>query len=119
MVKRVTVLLNLFRRKSGVHPVMPPRQFVFRKKFKTPLCKIGELVMAYNVTFFTLYVGPIDSSSGHTVFKLSTEKLVITPKCQPKLMAEDIVTYWRGGRNARRNTIPLYISQINALRLIR
>ena len=50
MVKRVTVLINLFRRKSGIHLVMSPRQILFGKKFKTPLCKIGELVMAYNVT---------------------------------------------------------------------
>ena len=50
MVKRITVLINSFRRKSGVHPVMSPRQLIFGKKFKTPLCKIGELVLAYNAT---------------------------------------------------------------------
>ena len=50
MVKRVTVLINLFRRISGVHSAMLPRQFIFGKKFKTTLCKIGELVMAYDLT---------------------------------------------------------------------
>ena len=35
MVKRVVVLINLFRRKSGVHPVMSSRQILFGKKFKT------------------------------------------------------------------------------------
>ena len=49
MAKRVVVLINLFRRKLGVHPVMLPRQILFGKKFNFLLCKIGELVMAYNV----------------------------------------------------------------------
>ena len=83
MLKRVTVLINSFRRKSGVHVVMLPRKILFGKKFKTPLCKIGELVMAYNVTssnkttdpraFFALYIGPNDSGTSHTVFKFATK----------------------------------------------
>ena len=102
MVKRVTVLINLFRRKSGVHPVMSPRQLMFGKKFKTPLCKICKLVMACNVTasnktthpraFFALYIGPSDSGTSHIVFKLAIKRLVTTPKCKSKPMAEDIVT---------------------------
>ena len=61
---------------------MSPRQILFGKKFKTPLCKIGELVIAYDVTssnkttdlraFFALYIGPNDSGTGHIVFKLAT-----------------------------------------------
>ena len=84
-VKRVTVLINSFKRKSGVHLVMSPRQVLFGKKSKTPLCKIGKLVMAYNVTsnnkkidpraFFVLYIGPNDSGTGHIVFKLATKRL--------------------------------------------
>ena len=80
---------------------MSPRQILFGKKFKTPLCKIRELVMAYNVTssnkttdpraFFALYIGPNDSGTGHIVFKLGTKRLVTTPKCKPKPMAEDVV----------------------------
>ena len=50
MLNCVTVLINSFNRKSGVHPEMSPGQILFGKKFKTPLCKIGELVMVYNVT---------------------------------------------------------------------
>ena len=102
MVKRVAVLINSFRRKSGVHPVISPRQLMLEKKFKTPLCKIGELVMAYDVisnnitshprAFFVLYIGPNDSGTSHTVFKLSTKRLVTTLKCQPKPMAEDFFT---------------------------
>ena len=101
MLKRVTVLINSFRRKSGVHPVMSPRQILFGKKFKTLLCKIGELVMAYNVTssnrttepraFFALYTGPNYSGTGHTLFKLATKRLVTVLKCKPKPMAEDVV----------------------------
>ena len=101
MLKRVTVLINSFRRKSGVHPVMSPRQILFGKKFKTPLCKIGELVMAYDVTssnrttdpraFFALYIGPNDSGTGHIVFKFATKRLVTIPKCKLKPMVEDVV----------------------------
>ena len=79
MVKWVTVLINSFRRKSGVHPVMSSRQILFDNKFKTPLYKISELVMVYDVTsnnrttnsrdFFALYIGPNDSGTGHIVFK--------------------------------------------------
>ena len=88
MTKRATVLINLFRRKSGVYPVMSPRQILFGKKFKTPLCKIGELVMAYDITadnktthpraFYAFYIRPNDSGTGHQVFKLkymSEEKM--------------------------------------------
>ena len=54
---------------------MSPRQILFGKKFKTPLCKIGELVMAYDVTtdnktttprvFYALYIRPNDGGTGH------------------------------------------------------
>ena len=87
MVKRVTVLINSFRRKSGVHPVLSPRQILSGKKFKTPLCKIGELVMAYNIkaskntlrsiAIYALCIGPNNSSTSHSVFKLSTKQLLI------------------------------------------
>ena len=79
---------------------MSPRQILFSKKFKTPLCKIGKLVIAYDVTarnkttylraFFALYIGPNDSGTGHTVFKLTTKRLVTTLKCKPKPMAEGV-----------------------------
>ena len=77
MVKRITVCINTFRNRSGVHPVMSPRQLMFGKKFKTTICKIGELVMAYDVivsnktthprAFFALYIEPNDSGSGHII----------------------------------------------------
>ena len=81
LMRRAVVLINSFRRKSGVHSVMSPRQILFGKKFKTPLCKIGELVIAYNTTsdnktttpraFYALYIGPNNGGTGHQVFKLS------------------------------------------------
>ena len=71
MTKRATVLINSFRRKSGVYSVMSLRQILFGKKFKTPLCKMGELVLAYDIrannktsrprAFYALYIEPIDS----------------------------------------------------------
>ena len=39
--KRATILINSFRKKAGVYSVMSPRQILFRKKFKTSLCKMG------------------------------------------------------------------------------
>ena len=101
MVKRVVVLINSFRRNSGVNPVMSPRQILFGKKFKTLLCKIGELVMAYDVTssndttkpraFYALYIGPNDGGTGHKVFKLGTKKMITTPKCKPVPMPDDVI----------------------------
>ena len=68
MMKRTTVLTNSFRKKSGVHSVMSPRQIIFGKKFKALLCKMGELVLVYDVpsnnktskpkAFYTLYIRP-------------------------------------------------------------
>ena len=93
MTKRVTILINLFRRKSGVHPMMSPRKILFRKKFKTPLCKMGELVLAYDVksnnktskprAFYELYIRSNDAGTGHSVFKLATKNMIVTPRCKP------------------------------------
>ena len=49
ITKRATIFINSFRKKSGVHSVMSHRQVLFGKKFKSPLCKMGELVLAYDV----------------------------------------------------------------------
>mmetsp|Transcript_32525 Transcript_32525/g.36386 ORF Transcript_32525/g.36386 Transcript_32525/m.36386 type:complete len:130 (+) Transcript_32525:5444-5833(+) len=84
MTQCATVLINSFRRKSGVHSVMSPRQILFGKKSKTLLCKMGELMIACNVkannktsrprAFYALYIGPNDGGTGHSVFKLSTKR---------------------------------------------
>ena len=81
MTKQATVRINSFRRKSGAHPVISPRKIVFSKKFKTSSCKIGELVMAYELkannktscprTFYTLYIEPNYEGPGPLVVKLS------------------------------------------------
>ena len=101
MTKRATVIINSFRRKSGVHSVMSPRQIVFGKKFKTPLCKMGELVLTYDVlfnnktskptAFYALYIWMNDGGTGHSVFKLSTKKMILTPRCKPIPMPDDII----------------------------
>ena len=82
ITKRTTVLIKSFRKKSGVHFVMSLRQILFVNKFKTPLYKMGELVMAHNVrannkilqprVFYALFIGPTDGGTGHLVFKLLT-----------------------------------------------
>ena len=80
---------------------MSRRQILFGKKFKTPLFKIGELVMAYDVTtnnkttipraFYALYIGSNDSGTGHQVFKLASKRLVATPKCKPVPMPDNVI----------------------------
>ena len=84
MAEHAIVLIKLFRRKSRVHPMMSLRQILFSKKVKTPLYKMKERVMAYNVkannkilrlrAFYELYIGPNDGGTGHSVFKLSTKR---------------------------------------------
>ena len=80
---------------------MSPRQIIFGKKFKTPLCKLGELVLVYDVlssnktskprTFYTLYMGPNDGGTGYSVFKLSTKNMIITPRCKPIPMPDNVI----------------------------
>ena len=93
---------EFIQQKYGVHSIIWPRQILFGTKFKTKLCKIGERVMAYNVTvnnktarqkeFYALYIKLSNSGTCHIIFKLSTKNVGTTPKCKPKLMAEDIIT---------------------------
>ena len=83
MTKYVIVLINLLRRESGVHSVLSSRQILLVKKLKTPLCKIEDLVMAWDVkannktsrprVFYALYIGPNNSGTSHSVFKLLTK----------------------------------------------
>ena len=80
---------------------MSSRQILFGKKFKTPLCKIGELVMAYDTTsdnktttpraFYALYIGPNDGGTGHRVYKLSNKEMITTPKCKPVPTPDDVI----------------------------
>lgn len=99
LVKRMVVLINSFARRTGVHPVMSPRQIVMGRHFLTPLCKFGELVLAYDTeasnntniprAFSALYIKPNDNGTGHKVFKIQTKRVVSTPKCKPKPMTQD------------------------------
>ena len=71
--------------------------------FTTLLCKIEALVMTYGVkasnkklyprTFYALYIGPNDSDTSHSVFKLSTKQLLTTPKCKHVPMPEDVIQH--------------------------
>ena len=80
---------------------MSPRQVLFGKKFETPLCKMGKLVLAYNVTsnnktsklraFYALYIGPNNAGTGHSVFKLGTNSMIVKPRCKPIPMSNDVI----------------------------
>ena len=80
---------------------MSPRKILFRKNFKTPLYKIGELVLAYDVksdnkiskprAFHALYIGPNDAGVSHSVFKISTKKMILTPRCKPIPMPDNVI----------------------------
>ena len=64
---------------------------------------MGELVLAYDVksdnktskprAFHALYIGPNDAGTGHSVFKLATKNMIITPKCKPIPipMSDDVI----------------------------
>ena len=101
MTKRATIRINLFKRKSGVHSVMPPRQIIFGKEFKTTLCKMGELVLAYEVqannktskprAFFPLYIEPNDGGTSHSVFKTSTKMVIITSRYKTVSMPNNVI----------------------------
>ena len=59
----------------------------------------GELVMAYDNNarsktlyqrpFFALCIGPNDSGTDHSIFKLSTKQILITPKYKPSPKSEE------------------------------
>ena len=41
-------------------------------------------------TFYVFYIGPNDSSTSHSVFKISTKQLLTTLKCKPVPMPEGV-----------------------------
>ena len=47
MITRTVCLINSFARKTLAHKTMSPRRIMYGRGFKPPLCKFGELVMAY------------------------------------------------------------------------
>ena len=74
---------------------------MYGRGFKTPLCKFGELVMAYepkssNETsvpraFYALYLYPNENGSGHVVFSLKLKTRRSTQKCVLQPMTQDII----------------------------
>ena len=62
---------------------------------------MGELVLAYDVksnnktskprALYALYIGPNDGGTGHSVSKLSTKKMIITSKCKPIPMPNNVI----------------------------
>ena len=63
---------------------------------------MGELVLAYDVksnnqkskprAFYALYTGPNDRGTGHSVSKLSTKAMILTPRCKPIPMPDDVIS---------------------------
>ena len=62
---------------------------------------MGELVLAYNIksnnkiskprAFHVLYIGLNDAGIGHSVFKPATKNMIITPRCKPIPMPNDVI----------------------------
>ena len=62
---------------------------------------MAELVLAYDVklnnkiskprAFYVLYIVPNDCGTGHSVFKLLTKAVIVTPRCKPIPMADDVI----------------------------
>ena len=54
---------------------------------------MGELLLSYDVksnnktskprVFYALYIRPNDGGTGHSVFKLSTKAMIVTPRYKP------------------------------------
>ena len=63
---------------------------------------MGELVLAYDVksnnktskprAFYALYIGPNDGGTGDSVFKLSTKTMIMTPRCKPIPIPDDVIS---------------------------
>ena len=45
----------------------------------------------YSRKLYTLFIGPNDSCTSHSIFKLSTKKILITPKYKSVPMPEDLI----------------------------
>ena len=62
---------------------------------------MGRLVLAYDVrvnnntsqprAFYAFYIEPNDGGTGHSVFKLSTKKMIITLRCEPVPMPDNVI----------------------------
>ena len=62
---------------------------------------MGELILAHDVksnnktskprAFYVLYIGPNDGGTDHSVFKLSTKKMIVTPRCKPISVPENVI----------------------------
>ena len=62
---------------------------------------MSELILAYDVklnnktsktrAFYALYIGPNDGSTDHSVFKLSTKTMIVTPRYKTILMPDDMI----------------------------
>ena len=62
---------------------------------------MGELVLACDVTsnnktskpiaFYVLYIGPNDTGTCHSVFKLGTKSMIVTPRCKPIPMPDGVI----------------------------
>ena len=42
-------------------------------------------------TFYALYIGANDGGTGHSVFKLSTKSMIVTPRCKPIPILDDVI----------------------------
>ena len=62
---------------------------------------MGELVLAYDVqlnnktskprAFYALYIRPNDGGTGHSLFRLSTKSMIVTPRCKPIPMPDNVI----------------------------
>ena len=41
--------------------------------------------------FYALYIGSNDGDTGHSVFKLSTKKMIVTPSCKSIHMSDNVI----------------------------
>ena len=41
--------------------------------------------------FYVLFIGPNGWGTGHSVFKLSTKNMIITPRCKPISISDNVI----------------------------
>ena len=101
LVYRATILINLIPRKGGVYDAMSARELVLGKKLQIPKCQVGEFLIGHQYStnntekprgFDALYLGPNDNRTGHSVFKISSKRVVSVPRCTPTPTADTVIT---------------------------
>ena len=84
---------------------------------------MGELVLTYDIrannktsrpkVFYALYIGSNDGGTGHSVFKLSTKQMIITPKFKLVPMPDNVINVVNNMREDKGMTSGIHFYNIH------